>query len=259
MGFFYFDESTHPCAKFNLGAFVYSELDLHDHVADALVKSGLTPQVDEFKSGNRMIQNPRQILAREKLRAVVHQHCRIAVVIAPHEPRYSLGSEALTCLEKVVQKNEFQSNQHQVFLDEGLFRKAEKYENMITGTLKQTCTFCFEQNSKYVIGVQVADLVAHTCAKMLLAELGILRKSVKAGENSGYDPNLDIDLGFELWAGIRHKFFAAAPPPPQEWKSQLDFQVDVESRGLHVAQDCDSQVKAAALSRFGKMYLGCVH
>jgi hypothetical protein len=38
---------------------------------------------------------------------------------------------------------------------------------------------------------------------MLLERLGHLKKMVKGGANSGYDPDLDIGLGFELWASLR--------------------------------------------------------
>ena len=44
--------------------------------------------------------------------------------------------------------------------------------------------------SEMAIFRQLADLVAHTCAVMLLAELGLVKKTVKAGENSGYDPTM---------------------------------------------------------------------
>jgi hypothetical protein len=58
MGFFYFDESIHPDAKFTLGAFVYAENDLDEVVAGALRQGGLIPRIDEFKSGARMDRSP---------------------------------------------------------------------------------------------------------------------------------------------------------------------------------------------------------
>ena len=70
MGFFYFDESIHPNAKFTLGAFVYAERDLDQVVAEALQQSGLTPRIDEFKSGARMDRSPEQACARKQLFAV---------------------------------------------------------------------------------------------------------------------------------------------------------------------------------------------
>jgi hypothetical protein len=94
---------------------------------------------------------------------------------------------------------------------------------------------------------------------MLLFALGILKKTVKAGEHSGYDPDSDIGVDFELWAGLRWNFFGDPPPPIDTWQSELDWRSNVSSRGLHVADSCSPDVRSAALDRFGNMYLGCIH
>ena len=65
MGFFHFDESLHPGGQFALEAFAYSEEPLDAIVREALYQSGLTPGVDEFKSGIRMDGNPKQAHALE--------------------------------------------------------------------------------------------------------------------------------------------------------------------------------------------------
>ena len=259
MGFFYFDESIHPKAKFTLGAFVYAERDLDEAVAGALRQCGLTPRIDEFKSSALMDRSPQQACARKHLRSVVHDRCRIGIVVVPDSPRQLLGCEAFGGLKKILSTNHFESTQHQAFFDQGIFATAAIGEGAAEtlGDIAPTCFF--DQDSRQVLGLQVADLVAHTCAVMLLAELGLIKKMVKAGENSGYDPDSDMELEFELWAGIRYNFFAAAPPPPDQWESQLDFQVNVEARGLHVAAACDLAVRRAAVARFGSMYLGCIH
>jgi hypothetical protein len=193
------------------------------------------------------------------LRSVVHDQCRIGIVVAPDSPRQQLGSEALCGLKKILSTNRFESTQHQAFFDQGIFAPAVTGKNVAETLGDVAVTTFFEQDSRQVLGLQVADLVAHTCAVMLLAELGLVRKTVKAGDNSGYDPDSDMELAFELWASARYSFFAAAPPPPDQWESQLDFQVDVESRGLHIATTCDPKVRRAASARFGSMYLGCIH
>jgi hypothetical protein len=259
MGFFYFDESIHQNWKFTLGAFVYAERDLDEVVAEALRQSGLTPRIDEFKSGARMDRSPQQTCARKHLRSVVHNHCRIGIVVVPDSPRQLLGSEAFCGLKKILSTNHFESTQHKAFFDQGIFATAaiSKSAGETLGDVAPACFF--EQDSRQVLGLQLADLVAHTCAMMLLAELGLAKKMVKAGKNSGYDPDSDMELEFELWASVRYNFFAAAPPPPDQWESQLDFQVDVKARGLHVAAACDPGVREAALARFGSMYLGCIH
>lgn len=124
MGFFYFDESIHPNGKFALGALAYAEHDLQEVVAEALRESGMTPRIEEFKSGARMDRSPAQRCAREHLRSIVRRHCRIGIVVAPHLPRQQLGIEALHGLKKVLSTNHFESASHQVFFDQGVFPRA---------------------------------------------------------------------------------------------------------------------------------------
>lgn len=260
MGYFYFDESVHPDANFILGAFAYSESALEAPVAEALLQSGLEPRVDEFKSGARMCDSPAQVEARGRLTCVIQDRCRIGLVIVPGACRPTLGNYALQGLSKILTTNRFKSNAHEAFFDRGIFQSVESGKLAANHFLQRTdCEFRFEQDSRLVMGLQVADLIAHTCATMLRAQLGLVKKMVKAGENSGYDPELQVNLDFKLWAGLRYKFFAASPPPVDSWESQLDFQVEVESRGLLIADSCAQHLREAALTRFRKMYLGCIH
>ncbi len=260
MGYFYFDESIHPQGHFVLGALAYSETALDGGVADALLRSGLTPGVDEFKSGSRMDRQPAQAEARRLLKGVIQDRCRIGIVIAPDTSGAEFGYEALLGLKKVLLTNRFRSASHEVFFDQGIFTNRVAAELAASRICDgHNCNFHLEQNSIMIMGLQAADLIAHNCAMMMLAQLGIVKKKVKAGPNSGYDPDSEVELEFELWAGLRYNFFAAAPPPVDTWKSQLDFQVDVESRGLHLADSCDNEIRDAALIRFGRMYLGCIH
>ncbi len=207
-----------------------------------------------------MDREPVQARARNLLKCVIRDQCRVGLVIIPEESRPTLGNEAFLGLDKILVTNQFGSDSHEVFFDEGICANPEVTEGVARRIRNgHHCTFHFNQNSVIVMGLQVADLVAHTWATMLLAQLGIVKKLVKAGENSGYDPNSEGSLEFELWAGLRHNFFSAAPPPVETWQSQLDFQANVESRGLHIADSCDPKIREAALARFGKMYLGCIH
>jgi hypothetical protein len=259
-GFFYFDESIHPRGKFSLGAFVYCESSLDSEIADALRQSGLAPGKDEFKSGSRMDQAPEQADARQRLMKIVRENCGIGVIIAPVSPRTALGGEAFFGLNKILSTTQFRSSAHQVLFDQGIFRSCAAGQRASADfCFAQPCTFSYEQDSVQVMGLQLADLVAHTCSIMLLASLGLVHKKLREGENSGYDPNLQIELEFEMWASLRQNFFADPPPPYETWQSQLDWQVDVSARGLHVAASCDSAVREAATGRFGRMYLGCIH
>ncbi|HEY2232618.1 MAG TPA: hypothetical protein VGK01_04000 [Candidatus Angelobacter sp.] len=260
MGFFFFDESIHSAAGFSLGTFVYSENDLNAPVAEALIRGGLLPRSDEFKSSSRMDRCQAQARVRDELKSVIQKHCRLGVVVTPANPRRSLGYEAVNGLEKIVSCNTFDTAKHEVFFDQGIFDHAASGQRTFKREpWNESCTFHFEQDSIQVLGLQVADLAAHICAIMLLSALGKHTKKVKAGDNSGYDPDMDIELDFELWACVRYNFFAAAPPPVAAWKSELDYAVDVASRGLHIAHACSPELRRAAQSRFGNMYLGCIH
>ncbi len=92
---------------------------------------------------------------------------------------------------------------------------------------------------------------------MLLDALGLLSKVVKAGPDSGYDPDLDIELGFELWASVRYQFFSSGLP--NNVHSNEDMVVEVAPYGLHIAESCSAKLRQAALARFGRQYLGCIH
>ncbi len=97
---------------------------------------------------------------------------------------------------------------------------------------------------------------------MLLEELGVVRKIVKAGEDSGYDPNQEIELGFELWASLRYALIGnnehipGLSPDPED-PANLFFRVD--GYGMYLPDSCHTQLAAAARARFGVNYLGCIH
>ena len=143
-------------------------------------------------------------------------------MVAPDSPRLLIGQEALHGPNKILATASFHSSSHEVFFDQGILASAGAGQREAETTCNgHPCSFHFEQDSRKILGLQVADLIAHTCATMLLAQLGLVRKTVKAGPNSGYDPDADMPLEFELWAGLRYNFFATGPPPYDTWKSSL--------------------------------------
>lgn len=123
------------------------------------------------------------------------------------------------------------------------------------------CEVHQSQDSKLIGGIQLADLAAHLLGGMLLEELGLITKLVSVGENSGYAPDLETELGFALWASLRYQFFKAPQPnlgaDPDDRVGDLTF--DVENYGLYISEDCPEKLKQAALQRFGTCYLGCIH
>jgi hypothetical protein len=108
------------------------------------------------------------------------------------------------------------------------------------------------------LGIQLADIVAHTCSTMLLETLGHITKKVVLNTpgDSLYD-GLEVELGFEMWAGIRYAFLAKNKEKP---KDDFDLaNVDVYPRGLFIDESASEQISTAAMERFGENYLGCIH
>lgn len=259
MGFFYFDESIHEKDGFIIGAFIYYRADITPSVFGALTEVGLRPGIDEFKSSAKMAAVPEQIKARGRLRCLL-DGVSTGIVVIPSAEREKLGDEAILGLGKILQANDLLVKLHQVFLDQGISVTGAALEIFRKGP-GRLCEVHVNQDSKVIGGIQLADLAAHSMSVMLLEQMGLFKKMVKAGGNSGYDPELEIELGFELWASLRYSFFKAPHPKPgpipDDPVGELIF--DVENYGLHIAATCSGRLREAALARFGECYLGCIH
>jgi len=253
----YFDESIQERGAFIVGAYVYGP-DAESRVSAALARAGLRPGIDEFKSSSLMASRPEQRRLRAELRVVVRDY-RVAVLVAPVGDRDTLGSVALQGLDQIARANALDQNRLKAFLDEGLFRSPHEAATVAAALgVNAYCDVRAEQDSRTTKGLQLADLVAHTAGLMMLDSLGLMKKTVKAGPDSGYDPDLDIELGFEMWAHLRYQFFHAGAVEGQDeiYRGAL---VNVGRHGLFVAPSCPVELRAAAESRFADCYLGCIH
>ena len=253
MGYFYFDESIHERAGFILGAYVFSPHELTPHVFRKLEAVGLRPGIDEYKSSAKMSENATQRALRKELKELLW-NIKLGIVVVPSAERQNLGTEALQGLKKIILANELLGEQHHVYFDEGIgFRSPARVVEEL-----YLCEIYTGQDSRLVGGLQVADLAAHTMSVMLLETLGVINKTVKAGPNSGYDPDLDVELGFELWATQRYHFFTRDNADPD--LDQLEgFTLDIGSYAVHVAELCTDVLRNAVQKRFGECYLGCIH
>lgn len=257
MGSIYFDETLQPRAGFALGAFVWLPDGTEEPIAAALREAGMEPGVDEFKSGARMDRAPHLQRLRNRLQGLLMQS-RVAVLVAPLANRRRLGEDALIALDRILTANGLRDQDLTVSLDEGLFTSVDHGETVAAKLgFPATCHLRFEQDSRAVLGLQLADLVAHTAGVMLLAQLGIVSKTVKAGPESGYDPDDDIELSFALWASLRYSFFQNGEPKGEDGPDLAT--VIVRGMGFFTADDCDGELAEAADSCFGECYLGCIH
>lgn len=255
---FYFDDSVHDRGGFIVGAYVYGP-DADAEVASALASVGLRPETDEFKSSARMTGNPQRAALRLKLAEILIGY-RIAILVTARDHRQRLGEDAVRGLAQIIRANGLERDTPMAAMfDEGLFRTADRGTLLASEMgIDRHCDIRLEQDSREVRGIQLADLVAHSAGTMLLETIGAVDKQVKAGPDSGYPEDLDVSLGFELWAGLRYQFFVAGPTARQDpvYRGAL---MDVGHNGLVITPSCPPALKAAATECFGQVYLGCIH
>ena len=183
--------------------------------------------------------------------------CRLGIVILPRTKRDEFGFESIKAVKQFIDNNEIKKP-FDIYLDQGMFTSKYKAEQLIGKLNFKDCKFHLEQNSLQVKGIQLADLAAHLASIQLKDALGLVTKMVKAGENSGYDPDMDVELGFEMWATLRYTFFN---------KDSTIFiddpianaTVKVEPYGLFISDYCDTHLTETARTKFGDVYLGCIH
>lgn len=257
MAYFYLDDSKHHRFGFSLAAFVICGADPTDYVGSVFRGQGFDPIEFEYKSSAKMAGNKPLRDLRYAMKHYISRHCRIAVCVVDGDKR--LGPAALKLLRSALAHPSLKGQDHEVFFDEGLFQSPKSAADLASKENELTrCRFHFEQDSRKHLGIQLADLVAHTCSTMLLETLGHVAKKVvlDAPGDSVYD-GLEVELGFEMWAGIRYAFLAMNKQDPTD-----DFDlatVDVFPWGLFIDESASEQVSVAAMERFGENYLGCIH
>jgi hypothetical protein len=94
---------------------------------------------------------------------------------------------------------------------------------------------------------------------MLREEMGLLSKEVRAGEDAGYDPELMINLGFELWASLRYEIMIGPNGASPDDDQLVAATFPVEGYGLYIAPSCSEALRRHTRARFGNNYLGCIH
>ena len=256
MGYFYFDESIHKEGNFILGAFVYADSDLSAAVDSAIHSVGLVPRVDEFKSSIRKRESSQQLELRNRLK-ILTRKTRLGLVVLPYSERSYLGREALRCLRKIIAINGLADENHKVFIDQGI--QISNLSELSKEFSLQNSELLLEQDSRHIGGLQIADLAAHSMSIMLKETLGLIKKTTKAGPNSRYDSDVDIEIGFELWTTMRYCFFTKDTIDIDNPDIISGFTVDTGKYAVHIAKSCPKELSSAVTERFGSNYLGCIH
>lgn len=149
--------------------------------------------------------------------------------------------------------------EHEVFFDEGLFPSTRAAQALVENAKAlDNCTFHFEQCYRGILGIQLADIVAHTCGTMLLHALGHISKFIVfVKPRDVIYHGKEVELAFEMWAEIRHAFLRQNKSNPEN-----DFEiatVDVFPWGLFIDDSVDERIALTAKDRCGELYLGCIH
>lgn len=257
MAHFYIDDSIHDQAGFAVGACVYSKRDLSHEISEILTNSGYDPTQSEFKSSANYTQEPQMSDVREGMRNLLSDTCKFGLVFIPRSERENLGFECLNGINQFIRENGI-VNDISLYFDQSLFPSVNKATEAASKLNLQNCIFNFEQNSIGIQGLQLADLVAHTASIMLKAEMGLIKKMVKSGENSGYDPDSEMELEFEMWASLRNNFFHEKSKIAID-DPIIDMTAKVEPYGLYISQTCDEALTTHIRNRFESVYLGCIH
>jgi hypothetical protein len=257
MAYLYFDESIREKGEFIIGALIVSGDDLSKAVYAQWVDMGLDPKVDEYKSSAIKIHNDNSVKQRSIIKGLL-MYSKLALVVIPIAERKKLGDYCADLVMQLIDTEMLCDRKNDLFVDENILMSREKLDKLT----QRNVSCVLDANSKIEAGIQVSDHAAHALGSMLLEELGILKKQIKASENSGYHPDEEFELGFELWADLRYALYGkqtyidGLSPPPDDPANPF-YQVD--GYGLYIAKSCSISLTESAKERFGINYLGCIH
>ena len=258
MASFYIDDSVHDKENFIVGACVYTEeFNINSSIDRIIATNGYNHAEFEFKSSDNYSKHREKIKVRNDLKHLINAYCKLGIVIIPRDKRNLLGFECLKAVKQFIDNNQIKTP-ISIFFDQGMFGSINGANKLFDNLNFKDCVFYPEQDSKIIKGIQLADLSAHICAIKFKCELGFLSKTVKAGENSGYDPDTEIELPFEMWATLRHVFFCKEEHLRTN-NHLIDATFKVEPNGLCVSDLCSDNFKEKIRSSFGEVYLGCIH
>jgi hypothetical protein len=261
--YLYVDESIHAVHDLIIVSFVYAATDPGPEVAAALSAHGLTPGIDEFKSSSPMHGQLDIQALREALFVVLGQ-CRVGLCATAASERPNLGILAIQGLEALVQRNRDLSAPMTVSFDQGIPPGRVALSAFAAGLPALAhCTWQFEQDSKAVMGLQLADLAASTCAQIVTQRLRPVPKTVP-GDVVGYSPEDRPELWWVLKMRNRYVFFAGSDPLPQREVGPDDDpdtswpMADVYSTAVWVSPGLDPQLDAHLYEVF-QVWYGCFH
>ena len=258
MGAFYIDDSVHDEAGFVIGACVYIKEEFEQDITEIITTNNEDPNTWEYKSNANYSKNSELIKIRSEYKDLLIERCNVGIVVLPRDKREELGKECVLALKQFIDSNGLH-DVTDVYFDQGMFDSIKKANEYIDSLgFDDDIEFHVEQNSLLIRGIQIADLSAHLLSIKLKDAMGLIKKMVKAGKNSGYDPDDEMELGFEIFAAIRYCVFNTGSREPNG-DILNDATVDIEPNGLFISNYCSEDLAGTARAAFGSFYLGCIH
>jgi hypothetical protein len=272
----YVDESVHAALGFVASAFVFTEGDFESQVEHALLEAGLNPHEEEIKSSARMDTIPAMRAARDAILDLAGSKTRIAVCVGPYD-RQTIGKHCLQALQSVLLRNALTPASLDIHFDEDIFpsdaeaRRLHQLFLFLSGARIHP-----RENSRLVLGIQVADVVAHSFGQILKAEISGDAKMIEiGGPNTGYAEGTTAPLGWSLLMSLRYALFTrpmaykgeaysvASDPvvldPIHDDPADYGQHPVILGWGIQVAPESKPELRQAVERSLGKLWLGCIH
>ncbi len=242
----FIDESIHDQYGFMLLGFVICTSDPCEHIG-ALLKFY---NAEEYHASSKMDNDSDMRDLRSKLRNYINSNCSWGIVVAPISNRYALSEIVHDVLKKLTEPL---SGDISTYIDEGIITmdESEKIKQILSLKKLSIC------DSKKYEGIQLADLVVALCGVRLREEISGQPKMLTYGKEAGFDPPIQAELGYELWASLRYSMRRSSIAKGEDMPDMACF--DTINTGLFIADYCSDKLSKSAQKTFGEIYLGCIH
>ncbi|WP_179258759.1 DUF3800 domain-containing protein [Burkholderia aenigmatica] len=240
------DESIQHDIGYICVGFAYCEEEPDADINDAIVRAGLTPGVDEYKSGYRMNGSLSRHELRDSVYRIVLERCKIGIYVASIDERPTLLTSVTEVVEQIIHRNKLTRPQS-VFVDEGILGGDQLREGF------QVEVDC---DSKLVPGIQLADFVAYHCSYMLKCKLSGGSKKILLEDSPHPLAGEKVDLDWLVRTDFRRNFFVEQRNIEEITGDDWSFKL--AGYGSFFSHRLSPQVREAAEETFDSMYFGCV-
>lgn len=269
----YIDESIHDKFQFISTAFVFANEVVEKDIEKILNSYGFTPGHDEFKSGMYMANNPNLRNLRENLFQIISKSTQTALLYTAVKERNILGEICLRTLEEIIKRNSFKTDLKTVIFDEDIF-KSEYSANKIKKDYPflNNLEFIPQADSKKYMGIQLADLLAHSTSQLTKDAINGKSKEIsldpkKYGCSNG-------TLSWLLMGALRHSFLTRKMIydekiydkdinqviiGPDDDPATIGQNPEFLHWGLFISDGLGINIKRSIEMLFSRVWLGCMH